>query len=124
MPSATNERAKLINAAEKDLARLETFEAERREIAAPFDVQIAELVSERDNATSDLDVEIDEVKDSLKAHVLDLKESVKGFFQHAVYSKGRTIWDSEMLEGYAIEHPKVLAMRKVGRPSVSIRKVK
>lgn len=47
--------------------------------------------------------------------------TVKGGLFQAVYTKGRVSWDSKALEGYAAAHPEIIAFRKEGEPSVSIR---
>jgi len=59
----------------------------------------------------------------VKKNVIEAGETVKGDHLQAVYVKGRTSWDSKKLEGLAIAIPQVLEARKIGNPSVSIRKV-
>lgn len=56
--------------------------------------------------------------------VVDKGESIKGEELQAVFSKGRTTWDTKKLEGYAIAHPEIDKLKKVGKPSVAIREVK
>lgn len=56
--------------------------------------------------------------------VLESGESIKGEKLQAVFSKGRTSWDAKALEGYAIAQPDINELKKVGKPSVSIREVK
>lgn len=51
-------------------------------------------------------------------------ESVKGELLQAVFSKGRTTWDSKKLEGFALAHPELKELKKVGKPSVTFREVK
>jgi hypothetical protein len=60
----------------------------------------------------------------ITAYVLGKQESVKGELLQAVFSKGRTSWDTKKLEGYAIAHPELKELKKTGKPSVSIREVK
>ena len=66
---------------------------------------------------------IAELTEAVKRCVIAQGESVKGAHLQAVYAKGRESWDGKALSGYAAAHPEVLAFRKVGEPSVSIRKV-
>jgi hypothetical protein len=40
---------------------------------------------------------------------------------HAIYYRGRVMWDSRGLSSYAETHPEVLEFRRIGNPSVSIR---
>ena len=60
-----------------------------------------------------------EIKDAIK----ELGGSVKATYLHAVWAKGRISWDNKAMDGYAVDHPEILFMRKEGDPSVSIRKV-
>ena len=60
-----------------------------------------------------------EVKEACVAH----GESVKGEHLRVSFIKGRTIWDSKKLEGYAQAHPEILAFRKEGKPYASIKNV-
>jgi hypothetical protein len=116
-----NELAELQAAA--DVTRLD-FEAKRTEILAKvkdeldaLDVEFAPLLSTVNERVTGLESEI-------KAFVASLGESVKGSRLHAVYSKPRVSWDTKKLDGYAAGHPEILAFRKEGEPSVSIRAVK
>lgn len=61
--------------------------------------------------------------DEIKAEVIAAGESVKGNHLQAVYTKGRVSWDTKALDGYATAHPEIASFRKVGEPTVSIRKV-
>jgi phage host-nuclease inhibitor protein Gam len=60
-----------------------------------------------------------EIKDAVTKH----GKTVKAEFMQAVYSKPRVTWDSKQLEGLMIAVPQLEQSRKVGKPSVSIRKV-
>jgi len=69
-----------------------------------------------------LDEEIARVTDTIKTDALGYGETVRGAALMAVYSKGRTTWDGPGLVGYAVAHPEIEAFKKVGQPSISIRK--
>ena len=114
----------LVRQVKQCLDRLADLEAEKAKVVVPFNAQIVTLEAERNAATFGLDDEIGGATRLVRELVLTLKESVKGTQRHAVYFKGRVTWDSTLLKGYAIANPEVLQMRKVGKPSVSIRKVK
>jgi hypothetical protein len=58
-----------------------------------------------------------------KAAVLEAGETVKGSALQAVFVKGRTSWDSKMLNGLSIVIPEILQACTVGQPTVTIRKV-
>ena len=66
-------------------------------------------------AISELEVEIKEA-------TLAIGESVKGDSLHAVWNKQRITWNNPGLEGFAKAHPEILALRKIGKASVSIRR--
>lgn len=65
-----------------------------------------------------------ELIEAINKVVLKKEESIKGDGLQAIFSKGRTTWDTAKLNGYAIAHPEIEQLRKVGKPSVSIREVK
>ena len=60
----------------------------------------------------------------IKAEVLERGETVKTPAMHAIWNKGKTTWDSRLLDGYAVAHPEILQARKVGNPTVSFRLAK
>jgi len=64
------------------------------------------------------------LSEEIKEVVIKSGESVKGNFLQAVYSKGKITWDTKALEGYAVVHPEVNQLKKVGEPLVSIRDIK
>jgi hypothetical protein len=59
----------------------------------------------------------------IKAEVIELGASVKSDFYHAVYVKGRTTWNTDLLDGMIIAFPALEKARKVGAPSVTLRKI-
>ena len=56
--------------------------------------------------------------------ILESGKSVKGELLQAIFSKGKTTWDTKALVGFALAHPEIDKLKKVGKPSVSIREVK
>jgi hypothetical protein len=65
---------------------------------------------------------IAELKEKVKAGVLLLGRSVRGVGAQAIWIKPRVSWDTRALAGYAAAHPEIERFRKVGKPSVSIRR--
>lgn len=65
-----------------------------------------------------------DVEKEVKTEVVALGESVKGDSLHAVFSNGKTSWDTKGLDGFAVANPKILKFKKTGNPSVSIRDIK
>jgi hypothetical protein len=81
----------------------------------------------RDAIQDQIDIyqeQVDDQVEQVKDKVLLLGESVKGEDLQAVWSKGKTSWNSQQLLGFAKAHKEILEMRKEGAPSISIRKVK
>jgi len=63
------------------------------------------------------------LEEEIRATVLLSGESAKGQFFRASFKQGRTTWDTKRLEGYALSHPEIEVLKKVGEPSVSISKI-
>ena len=70
-----------------------------------------------------VDENINALTDNIKAEVITTGASVKGAHLQAVYTKGRVSWDTKIIEGLAVVFPDLEKARKIGDPSVSIRKV-
>ena len=70
-----------------------------------------------------VDENINALTDNIKAEVIATGASVKGAHLQAVYTKGRVSWDTKIIEGLAVVFPDLEKARKIGDPSVSIRKV-
>lgn len=81
-----------------------------------LEVQYGKIFLKARQAVDDLEAEV-------KALVLAFARSVKGENLQAVYMNGRVTWDSKGLDGYAVANPEVLAFRKQGDSSVSIREI-
>jgi len=60
-----------------------------------------------------------EIKQAVKDH----KSSVKGKYLHAIYVNGRVTWNTDMLDGMIVAFPALEKARKVGEPSITIRKI-
>jgi len=63
---------------------------------------------------------ISNLQADIKQMVIDHGATVKGSFLMAVRNKGRTTWDTKKLAGYALAHPEINELKKVGKPTVSI----
>jgi hypothetical protein len=59
----------------------------------------------------------------IKAATIKIGSSQKGKFWQAVYVKGRVTWNTDMLDGMCVAFPDLAKARKVGEPSVTLRKV-
>lgn len=84
---------------------------------------LADIEFEFEGKYAGVDAKIAELTEQVKQAVIENGESAKGSFLHAVYAKGRVSWDSRKLEGLMMVIPQVAEARKIGDPSVSIRKI-
>ena len=83
--------------------------------------QLAAIDAEFDPLTDAVNETAGVLEGEVKIAVLSHGASVKGEYT-AVFSRGRTSWDTKALNGYAAAHPEIEQFRKVGNPSVSIRR--
>ncbi len=65
-----------------------------------------------------------EAESALKAAVLATGNTIRGSHLMAMWVKGRETWDTSKLAGFAVAHPELLELRKVGDPTVTIRAIK
>lgn len=113
---------------EETCARLALLQAE---YARQIDVVMAAVKDELDALDAELKPILDsatakksEAEVALKAAVLATGNTVKGATLMAVWAKGRETWDTSKLAGFAVAHPELLELRKVGEPTVTIRAIK
>lgn len=85
--------------------------------------KMEEIIAEYKPKLEGLEHKRDALERELKAATIARGFTIKGNFHAFTFVKGRTTWDSKSLEGYAAAHPEILAFRKIGEPSVSVKKV-
>jgi len=95
----------------RGLIPIEVLEEQER-IAAGY---IAGMINES-NIIADL-------RSTVELAVIREGHTVNGDMLMAVYNKGRETWDGKLLSGFALAHPEIEAARKVGNPTISIRKI-
>ena len=95
---------------------LKQIPTEVKEALDKIDAEFNERQAEVGKQISELEAEI-------KLDVINLGSTVKGEFLMAVYNKGRITWDNKGLEGFMVAHPEIVAFRKEGDPSVTLRKI-
>lgn len=91
------------------------------EIERPYRKLVAGLIAGRQQEVEAMDQEISALEAEIKENVANFGSSVKGLSLQAVFSKGRATWDDRSLLGYGAAHPEIMAFRKEGAPSVSLR---
>lgn len=84
--------------------------------------QLAEINEYYEKVFANLQQFVNRITTEIKSEVLKVGESVRSDTYQAVYAKGKTTWDTEGLNGYALAHPEIESLRNVGKASVSIRK--
>ena len=94
--------------------------AKVEEIKAEFCPKFAAL--ENDEQFIEMKAQAETLTAEIKEEVIAAGETVKSDSLMAVYSKGRVSWDTKALDGYCAAHPEVEQFKKVGEPSVAIRK--
>ena len=106
-----------------DVARAD-YEAKRAEILRTIQAELDALDAEFDPLFEASRERCAALTEEIKQAVVQSGASVKGAHLHAVYIKGRVTWDTKGLDKFAVAHPEVVAYRKQGEPSVSLRSVK
>jgi hypothetical protein len=98
----------------------EQHDIKRAEILKPVLGLMADLETETvplfESAASKIEALTKEIQDEALAG----GESVRGKALQAVFIPGRESWDTHGLEGYALVHPEVMALKKTGEPSIRI----
>lgn len=114
-----NQLAEFI--AQRDL--INTHKQEMIEAAFPVEVRaaLAEIEIEFQGKSAAVNANIQALEDEIKLDVLNCGETVKGNYLQAVWSKGKTTWDSKALEKLIDRYPTLSAAKKTGLPSVAIR---
>lgn len=83
--------------------------------------QLAAIDAEFNPMTEAVNNTIGLLETEVKTAVLNHGATVKCSYT-AVYNNGRVSWDTKALDGYAAAHPEINQFKKVGPPSVSIRR--
>ena len=109
--------------AELDILNIKKREMLEDVLSEEVRQRIANIESSFKDKAETINNSIKELSEAIKDEVIGVGTTVKGTNLQAVYSKGRTSWDTKGLGGYAVANPEINRFKKVGEPSVSIRKV-
>lgn len=107
-----------------DIEMLVALELKRDAMSQPFKDQIAQLQESMDDLTSGIDMEIAHIRSVVEEKVLETGKSFTDAPYQVIYCKGRETWDTKKLDGFALAHPEILDLKKVGEPYVQWRKGK
>jgi hypothetical protein len=112
--------------ARRDLSEMQHEKACDAILTPEQRMQLVRIDGEYDAEYEEIADAIKAAEEQVKAAVVQAGETIKGQRYQAVYGKGRVSWDGTRLEEYfRANDPDALGrMRKVGKPSVSIRAVK
>ena len=100
------------------------YSNQKEEVLTPEqNTKLTEIDAEMNAKLAELDKQINEMAMEIKLDVLRVGKTVPGKFLMAVYNKGRITWDNKGLEGFMVAHPEIVAFRKEGDPSVTLRKI-
>lgn len=125
-PRAILDKLEQLQLAEEALEKIKNDKALAVNSLMPLDLKraIAQLEMQFDVPVQTMELKILALTDEIKAAALEHKGSVKATHNMVVYSKGRVVWDTAGLDGFAIAHPEIKAFKDYGEPVISIRKVK
>ena len=121
----TQEKLDLLSSYEKEV---ETLQYEKQVLidkvmTADVKKQLDDIDAEFGKKVSDANAKIADLQTEVKQDVIALKTTIRGKFLMAVYNKARVTWDNKGLEGFMVAHPEIVAFRKEGEPTVTLRKV-
>lgn len=85
--------------------------------------RLDEIEAELTPAIDAVRQKIADLESEIKIAVILEGNTAKGAHFMAVWNKGRVTWDTKGLDGYLVAHPEIVAFRKVGEPTVSLRKI-
>lgn len=109
--------------AQADVLRLEKQKMLEEVVPKEVKDKIDEINAEFLDPEFAIQEKIVELEEQVKDEVTELGESVKSDHLHAVFTAGRITWDSKVLEGMMSLVPQIKQAQRVGKPSVSIRKI-
>ena len=92
-------------------------------MTAEIKEQIADIEEEFKPRIGEINQKANDLEKRIKEEVIVHGETIKGNLLQAVWSKARTSWDTKGLNGYLVNNPELNQFKKIGKPSVSIRKV-
>jgi phage host-nuclease inhibitor protein Gam len=109
--------------AQRDLLSIDRRRAETDAMPQEVINRLSDIAAEFDPKAEAVTEKIAALEAAVKEAVIADEKTAKGGSLQAVFAKGRVTWDSKQLDGLMIAVPQLAQARKVGAPSVSIRKV-
>jgi hypothetical protein len=112
--------------ARRDLAQADHQSARDAVLTPEQRAELARIDAEYEGTLEEIADAVKAAEEQVKAAVIAAGETIKGTRYQAVWSKPRVSWDDRRLEEWFKAHDvdALDRMRKVGKPSVSIRALK
>jgi len=127
-PTETTIKAQLDQLAElqsrRDLLALNKQALIDSLLSPEVKAQLADIEAEFSEQFEAIDARVAEAQEQIKADVQAQGKTIRGARLQAVWIKGRIVWNSEAIDGYAMEHPELFVFRNEGKPSVALRQIK
>lgn len=108
---------------QRDLLPLHKKEAISQALPPEFLKSLEDIEAEFSGTEQAVCDNIAALEAEIKADVIAEGSTIKGNIFMAVWNKGRVSWDSKLLDGFLMAHPELEKARKVGEPSVTLRRV-
>lgn len=109
--------------AQLDLVNIHKQDAINRVLTPEIKAELAAIDAEFGEQVKAINETLAIIEAEVKAGVVALGSTVKSGRYMAMYNKGRVTWDTKKMEGFAIAHPELAALRKEGEPFVTIKRV-
>lgn len=109
--------------AQKDLLVIQKKALLDSVLTPEIKAKLAEIEAEFAEPAAAVEEKIADLDASIREAALTEGKSIRGAHLAVVFSKGRTSWDSKILEGMMKLIPQIGEAKKEGEASVSIRKV-
>ena len=109
--------------AQRDLLNLKKQDVIDTILTPDLRKQIADIELEFAAKAAAVEDNIATLTEDIKNDTLANGDTVRGTYLMAVWGKGRTTWDSKLLEGMSRLIPQLNDARKTGEPTVSFRKL-
>jgi hypothetical protein len=93
------------------------------EVFAQVDIRKQEIAAEFAGKAETASEHIARLTAEIKTEVAKVGATVKGSHYQAVYVRGRVTWNTDMLDGMIAVLPQLEKARKVGAPSVTLRRI-
>lgn len=102
-----------------DLLDIQERELIDRHVPKEIQAMIEEIHAEFQDKRDRRKEEIESLKAAAKKAIVEEGHTVRGDFMTAVYRRGETLWDNEVLSALAQRYPEILLAKKEGKPTVS-----